>query len=30
MAMLKVFERSGLPMTTIRDPEVVHITLQLN
>ena len=27
--MLKVFEKSGLPMTTIRDPEVSHVTLQL-
>jgi RimJ/RimL family protein N-acetyltransferase len=29
MAMLRVFERCGLPMTTIRNPEVVHVTLQL-
>ena len=27
--MLKVFEKSGLPMTTTRDPEVSHVTLQL-
>ena len=25
--MLKVFEKSGLPMTTTRDPEVSHVTL---
>lgn len=30
LAMLRVFERSGLPMTTIRDSEVVHVTLQLD
>jgi RimJ/RimL family protein N-acetyltransferase len=28
--MLKVFERSGLPMTTRREPGVVHVTLQLS
>ena len=27
--MLRVFERSGLPMTTARDEDVVHITLAL-
>jgi RimJ/RimL family protein N-acetyltransferase len=27
--MLKVFEKSGLPMTTTRDPDVSHVTLQL-
>jgi GNAT superfamily N-acetyltransferase len=27
--MLKVFEKSGLPMTTIHEHEVVHVTLQL-
>jgi GNAT superfamily N-acetyltransferase len=30
MSMLKVFERSGLHMTTIPESEVVHVTLQLN
>lgn len=30
MPMLKVFERSGLPMTTTPESEVVHVTLQLN
>lgn len=30
MSMLKVFERSGLPMTTTPEPEVVHVTLRLN
>ena len=31
MQMLKVFERSGLPVQTTRDhPEVVHVTMQLN
>jgi RimJ/RimL family protein N-acetyltransferase len=29
MPMLKVFEKSGVPMTVTRDPEVVHVTLQL-
>jgi RimJ/RimL family protein N-acetyltransferase len=28
--MLKVFEKSGLRMTTTRELDVVHITLQLN
>jgi L-amino acid N-acyltransferase YncA len=28
-SMLKVFEKSGLSMTTDRDAEVVHVTLQL-
>jgi GNAT superfamily N-acetyltransferase len=28
-SMLKVFEKSGLPMTTVHDSEVVHVTLQL-
>lgn len=28
-AMLKVFERCGIPMTARRDSEVIHITLQL-
>jgi RimJ/RimL family protein N-acetyltransferase len=28
--MLKVFERSGLRMSTIMDPEVVHVSLQLD
>ena len=28
-SMLKVFEKSGLPMTTVHDAEVVHVTLQL-
>ncbi len=28
--MLKVFEKSGLPMTTTRDPDVSHVTLQLS
>ena len=27
--MLKVFEKSGFPMTTTRDPDVSHVTLQL-
>jgi len=27
--MLKVFERSGLPMTLRRDPDVVHVALDL-
>jgi GNAT superfamily N-acetyltransferase len=30
MPMLKVFERSGLHMTTTPEPEVVHVTLRLN
>lgn len=30
MAMRKVFERSGLPVQTTQDSEVVHITMQLN
>jgi GNAT superfamily N-acetyltransferase len=29
MPMLKVFEKSGLPMTTIDEHEVVHVTLRL-
>jgi GNAT superfamily N-acetyltransferase len=29
LAMLAVFEHSGLPMTTQRDGEVVHVTLSL-
>jgi GNAT superfamily N-acetyltransferase len=29
MPMLKVFEKSGLPMATIHEHEVVHVTLQL-
>ena len=29
-AMLKVFEKCGLPITTSRDREVVHVNLQLN
>ena len=28
--MLKVFEKSGLPLSTRREPAVVHITLQLS
>ena len=29
--MLKVFERSGLPVQTAHDhPEVVHVTMTLN
>jgi RimJ/RimL family protein N-acetyltransferase len=28
-AMLKLFERSGLPMTTTRETDVVHVNLQL-
>jgi RimJ/RimL family protein N-acetyltransferase len=28
-AMLKVFERSGLPLAISREPQVVHITLEL-
>jgi RimJ/RimL family protein N-acetyltransferase len=28
--MLKVFERSGLPFTTISEAEVTHVTLQVN
>jgi len=28
-SMLKVFEKSGLPMATAHDAEVVHVTLQL-
>ena len=28
--MLKVFKRCGLPMTTKREAEVVHVTLQLS
>jgi hypothetical protein len=28
-SMLKVFERSGLPMTTRREGGVVHVTLDL-
>jgi hypothetical protein len=28
--MLKVFERSGLPMTTRREAGVVHVTLDLS
>ena len=27
--MLKVFEKSGLPLTTKREPDVVHLTLRL-
>ena len=30
LPMLKVFEKSGLPMTTTRELDVVHVTLQLN
>ena len=30
MSMLKVFERSGLRVTTVSEPEVVHVSLQLN
>jgi GNAT superfamily N-acetyltransferase len=30
MPMLKVFERSGLHMTTTPEPEVVHVALRLN
>jgi GNAT superfamily N-acetyltransferase len=29
MPMLKVFEKSGLPMTATREHEVVHVTLRL-
>jgi GNAT superfamily N-acetyltransferase len=29
MQMLKVFERSGLPLTTVPEAEVVHVTLEL-
>jgi hypothetical protein len=29
-AMLKVLEGSGLPMTTRRDPGVLHVALQLS
>jgi hypothetical protein len=29
IAMLKVFEKSGLPLSTKREPQVVHVTLQL-
>lgn len=29
VSMLKIFERSGLPMTTKREYEVVHVTLGL-
>ena len=29
VAMLKVFEKSGLPMTTTREPDVVQVTLRL-
>jgi GNAT superfamily N-acetyltransferase len=28
--MLQVFKKSGLPMTTTREPGVVHVTLQLS
>jgi GNAT superfamily N-acetyltransferase len=28
--MLKVFEKSGLPMTTVHEHEVVHVTLKLS
>ena len=28
--MLKVFKKSGLPMTTTREPGVVHVTLRLS
>ena len=28
--MLKVFERSGLPIDVLREPEGVHVTLQLS
>ena len=31
LQMLKVFERSGLPVQTTKDhPEVIHVTMQLN
>jgi RimJ/RimL family protein N-acetyltransferase len=30
ISMLKVFEKCGLHTITTRDPEVVHVTLQLN
>jgi ribosomal protein S18 acetylase RimI-like enzyme len=30
ISMLKVFERSGLRVTTNSEPEVVHVSLQLN
>jgi GNAT superfamily N-acetyltransferase len=29
LPMLKVFEKSGLPMTATREHEVVHVTLRL-
>jgi RimJ/RimL family protein N-acetyltransferase len=29
-AMLRVFERCGLAMTTTREPEVTHVTLGLD
>jgi len=29
-AMLKVFAKSGFPLTTMRDADVVHVTLQLD
>ena len=29
MQMLKVFERSGLPLTTVPEAQVVHVTLEL-
>jgi len=28
--MLKVFEKSGLPLSVIREPQVAHVTLQLD
>lgn len=28
--MLKVFAKSGLPMTTVHDFEVIHVTLRLH
>ena len=28
--MLKVFAKSGLPMTTVHDSEVIHVTLRLH
>ena len=29
ISMLKVFEKTGLPLSTKREPEVVHVTLRL-
>jgi GNAT superfamily N-acetyltransferase len=29
-AMLKLFEKSGLPMSTVRESGIVHVTLQLS